>query len=133
MEREPSDRLIDQRVRNRIMEAVAILADGDDGVRQVSAKEYFLIFYDYIPHRDEGAMYPNSAITAEEFALLREVSRMLDDACDDTPQFVTEDELIASGWPKRIRPIAQKALKTMQGRGRFSEEREEYVPSIKSA
>ena len=33
-EEQPSDRLIDQRIRNRIMEALETLADGDEGVRR---------------------------------------------------------------------------------------------------
>jgi hypothetical protein len=130
MEDQPSDRIIDQRVRNRIMEAVQTLADGDDGVRRELQVEYFESFYDWIPHRGDGAMRPNSAITAEEQAVLLEVSSILDDACDTTPRHITADELIATGWPKRIQPVALKALNLMRDRGRFSEEREEDAPSI---
>jgi hypothetical protein len=133
MEERPSDRLVDQRIRNRIMEAVETLADGDDGVRCVWPGEYFESFYDWIPHRSDGGMRPNSAITADERAALLEVSTILDDACDATigftPGNMTADELITTGWPKRIQPVALKALDLMRERGRFSEELEEEVPS----
>ncbi len=115
MDEKPSDRIIYQRIRNRIMEAVLTLADGDDGVRQVEFAEYFEGFYDWIPHRARGGMRPNSAITADERALLLEISSILDDACDATPVNMTADELIATGWPKRIQPVALKALILMRG------------------
>lgn len=38
---------------------------------------------------------------------------------------MTADELIATGWPKRIQPVAREALNLMRVRGRFSEENEE--------
>lgn len=129
MEEQPSDRLVDQRIRNRIIEAVETLADGDDGVRREWPVEYFESFYTWIPHRDDGEMPPISAISAEERTLLLKVSRVLDDACDATPKNITADELIATGWPKRIQPVAQEALDLMRDRGRFSEEQEADTPS----
>ena len=129
MEEQPSERLIDQRIRNRIMEAVETLADGNDGVRREWPAEYFEAFYDWIPHRGDGGMRPNSAVTADERALLLEVSTTIDDACDATPGNMTADELIATGWPKRIQSVAQKALSLMRKRGRFSEKLEEETPS----
>lgn len=50
-------------------------------------------------------------------------------AAKSTPQHVTEAELIASGWPERIKAVAQEALLLMLVRGRFSEEVEENEPS----
>lgn len=129
MEERPSDRLVDQRIRNRIMEAVETLADGDDGVRREWPDEYFESFYDWIPHRDDGEMPPISTVSADERALLTKVSRLFDDARDATPKNMTADELIATGWPKRIQPVALQALNLMRQRGRFSEEREEDTPS----
>ena len=129
MKEQTSERLVDQRIRNRIMEAVETLADGDEGVRCVWPTEYFENFYDCIHHRRDGEMRPNSAINPDEAALLREVSGMLDDACDATPRNMTPHELIATGWPKRIQPVACKALALMRARGRFSEEKEEEAPS----
>ena len=129
MNEQSSDRLVDQRIRNRIMEAVETLADGDEGVRSVWPTEYFESFYDCVPHRGDGGMRQNSAISPDEVAVLREVSRILDDACDATPRNITPDELIVTGWPKRIQPVACKALALMRARGRFSEEMEEEAPS----
>lgn len=134
-ENEISPRLLEQRLRNRIMESLHALADGEDGVRREGVAEYFEEFYDWIPHRDQENRFHdcainNSAITADELALLQEVSAILDDAADAIfPSDIKADEFIATGWPKRIQPVAKKALEQMQKRGRFSEEKEEETPT----
>lgn len=135
MSDENSHRLLHQRWRNRIMESLQALADGEDGVRREGVTEYFEEFYDRIPHRDQENRFHdcamnNSAITANELALLQEVSAILDDAADAIfPSDITVDEFIATGWPARIQPVAKKALEQMQKRGRFSEEQEEDTPA----
>lgn len=126
---EVSERVVDQRVRNRIMEVVEVLAGGDAAVSEVSFGNYFEFFYDWIPHRDSGGMYENSAVTSEERALLQRVSTLLDDASDDVPPEMTEEAFIATGWLGRIQPVAIEALALMRARGRFSEDREEGTPS----
>lgn len=133
MEEKSSERIIDQRIRNRIMEAVLTLAEGDEGVRREWPAEYFESFHDWIPHRGDRVMRPNSAITEDERVCLQEVSKLLDDACDATPGNMDADELIATGWPRRIQPVAQRALSLMPERGRFSEDREEGEPFSKDA
>jgi len=127
----PTDRLIDQRLRNRIIEAVHILSKGDEGVRQVWPDEYFESFYDFIPHRDDGEMQQNSAMTIEERTALLEVRDILDTACDATPQQMEAEEFIATGWPSKVQPIARNALSLMLRRGRFDEKAEEIEPSFK--
>ncbi|TGP50722.1 hypothetical protein EN873_22860 [bacterium M00.F.Ca.ET.230.01.1.1] len=126
-EDQPSDRIVDQRIRNRIIEALATLADGNEGVLAVWPTEYFESFYDWIPYG--GKQHPNSAISADEQDGLSGVSNILDLACDATPQLMTADEFIATGWPARIQPVAQWALGLMLKRGRFSEDQEEQEPS----
>lgn len=127
MEETPTSRIIEQRVRNRIMEALLALAEGDDRVREAGPSEYFEDLYDWVPHRADE-IRPNSALTEDEAALVLEVSLALDEACDTTPQMATIEELIAAGWPERIKPLAQAALKAMIKRGRFSEDVEEDEP-----
>lgn len=124
----PSSRIIDQRVRNRIMEELLGLAGGNENVRQIGADEYFEAFYDWVPHRGE-CIRPNSTLSQEEAALLLKVSIAVDEACDATPKLVSADEVIDTGWPERIKPLARSALDQMLKRGRFSEEVEEDEPS----
>lgn len=130
MQDEPSRRLIDQRIRNRIMEAIATLAEGDEGVRAVGPHEYFESFYDWVPHRDEDRPAASvAALSPAEREAVVEVSCILDDACDATPRRMTVEAFTATGWPARIQPVARKAFDLMRERGRFSEDREEEVPS----
>jgi hypothetical protein len=129
MEDRPSERIVDQRIRNRIMEAVQTLAEGDEGVRAVWPAEYFESFYDWIPHHRDGVMPSNSSLTADEQQSLHDVSSILDQACDATPGNMHAEDLIATGWPRRIQPVAQRAIDLMLRRGRFREDVEEIEPS----
>ena len=125
----PSNRLIDQRLRNRIMEAILGLIDGDEGVDQVGATEWFEIFFDEFPY-DGAPPRDNSAIDDGEWAALAPLVTAMQAACRDTPARMSNAELKASGWPQRIAPIARQALRAFQARGRFSEEVEEQAPSL---
>jgi hypothetical protein len=129
VEEDVSTRLVEQRIRNRIMEIIGGLADGDVYVRTVGFSEYFEAFYDWIAHRDDGGMQSNSTISPDDFAVLGELSALLDDACNDTPRNMTDEEFISSGWPRRLQLGAEKALVLMRARGRCSEDEAEQAPS----
>lgn len=111
------------------MEALETLGDGEQGVRDVGFGEYFEQFYDVISDDAPWQWRAWSVFTPDEVTALDVVLRLLDEACRSTPQAMTEDEFIASGWPERLRPGAERALDLMRGRGRFSEEVEERTPS----
>ena len=126
----PSERLVAQRVRNRIMEEVWGLSRGDLGVRESwSPSEWFETFFDWFPYEGEPTWYP--AMTSEEASAVRAVCDLMQLAINDPaiPKHPTVEQITSSGWPDRIAPIAQKALDLMLARGRFSEETEEDEPS----
>jgi hypothetical protein len=126
MEDTPSARLIDQRLRNRLMEAVLKLAEGDDGVRKMGAVEFFNYFFDFV---SDVEIQRNSALSVDERDQLTDLYRIVNTACDDTPTMIKTDELIRTGWPDRIAPEARRVLETFLIRGRFDENREEAEPS----
>lgn len=112
--------LLDQRRRNRCIDIFELLADGDEAVRQFGSAGYFNWFFDWFP--DEGAYVPPSTMTSEEVAAASSVLALMREACEGTPPFMTEDELIATGWPERIKPIAQHAAEVLLVRGRCDED-----------
>lgn len=125
-----SERLVAQRVRNRIMEEVWSLSKGDAGVRRAwSPTEWFETFFDLFPYEGEPTWYP--AMTSGEADAVRTVCKLMQLAVADpaVPKNPTIEQIIESGWPSRIAPFAQKALDLMLSRGRFSEEIEEEEPS----
>lgn len=124
---EDSRRIVHQRVRNRIIEALEILADGDTGVRGVGFSEYFNAYYDFIP--DHRPFSLTGTLSKEEIANLERLSEILDQACDAVPPLMSDEEFINTGWPQRIQPQAQAALACFLARGRFNEDREEDYPS----
>lgn len=125
---DPSQRLIDQRLRNRVIEAVEIVAEGDEGVLAVGENEYFNYFFDFVDDDLPWSWRSLSTYTAEEVAALEEVRSSMLAAFEGTSN-MGHLEMIASGWPTRIQPTAQRALRLLLGRGRFDEEQEEENPS----
>jgi hypothetical protein len=131
MDDAPSERLVEQRLRTRMMEALLSLVDWERDLPDWGAGEYFESFFDFFPCG--GGLQANSSMTAEEHAACSEVHALMVAACDATPRMVTTEQLIASGWPQRIAPVAQSALQMMVERGRFCEEREEEMPSVQAS
>jgi hypothetical protein len=117
-----------QHLRNRTIDALETLADGDAGVRQVGPEEYVLGFFDTIDDRSPWNWREWSCFTAEEVVALDEVHNLLVAACDAMP-VIDGDEFIETGWPARIQPLAARALGLMRDRGRFSDDHEEEEPS----
>ncbi len=123
-----SERLLHQRLRNRIMEAVSALAEGVDEALAWGFGEYFETFYDHIPHREDGGLPALSTFNQAEISALKRVSSIVDAAADDTPQSMSEADFVASGWPQRIQVEAQAAVAVLNLRGRFCEEQEQDHP-----
>lgn len=132
-----SQRLVEQRIRNRIMEEMFGLAKGDECVRGCGAVEYVESFFDWF----FGPDYPKTAAEwsglgtlsdAEEAAVRTVLGMMIemsDSDWDGADRSLWDEALIVSGWPSRIAPHAQQALHLMLERGRFDEEKEEDEPS----
>ena len=124
----PTERLIGQRLRNRIMEELLYLADGDQAVRDMGYGEYLESFFDCSPL--EGPPRENSALSADEFAALSGLLPLMQKMYSEVPPGVDEESLIATGWPAQVAPIAKRALDLFSARGRFDEDVEEAEPSV---
>lgn len=125
-------------MRNRAIEALEALADGDEGVRGMGVGEYVEQFFDIIDDDAPWRWRAWSVFTADEIAALGAVHDLLMAACGATPTVATsadaaasaEEDFIATGWPRQIQPVAKTALDLMLGRGRFGEDVEEGEPSL---
>lgn len=132
----PSERVVEQRLRNRAIDALETLAEGDDGVRSMGVGEYVEEFFDVIDDRSPWRWRTWSVFNADEVHALGVVLDLLVRACDETTQVPTpegifdddNEDFIRTGWPFRIQPAASAALDLMLARGRFSEEHEEVEP-----
>ncbi|RKQ88227.1 hypothetical protein C8N24_6269 [Solirubrobacter pauli] len=129
MDDRPSERVIEQRLRNRAIESLDLLAEGNDGVRSVGHAEYVNVFFDTIDDEAPWQWRDWSTFTPVEVHELDRVQRLLLEACAATPRICSDEEFIESGWPERIKPVAAGALKLMRERGLFREDREEDSPS----
>lgn len=119
-----SKRIIDQSLRNRIMEELLGLSECDANVALSEPDEWFESFFDLFPY--EGADYwACGAVSENEMVVLVPVVEAMQEASLEIPDGVTSEILISSGWPTRIAPMAKQALDVFLARGRFSEEVEE--------
>lgn len=124
---ESSGRLVDQRIRNRIMEVVEDLADGADGMRAAGGSDWFENFFDWVLEANDVDRV--TTLTPEERDQLKALWHLMAQACTETRLLVQSDELIATGWPDRIAPVARDTLETLARRGRHLEEAEENESS----
>ena len=122
-----SRRLLDQRLRNRIMEELFGLAEWQESLRTVGFAEYFESYFDWAPY--DGEPYSNGVMTEGEREALRQVQRIMIEAMNATPNEMNVEQFVATDWPQRIGRAAEEALRLMLRRGRFSEEAEESEPS----
>jgi hypothetical protein len=130
MTEELSERLIEQRIRNRLYEILEILADCDGGVDLVGIKGYFNLFEDFVhrPSIEAGT----SALSKDERAIVLEIAEFLEAASETNPDF-TRAEFIESDWPAKIAPTARDARTLFLRRGLFSEKVEELEPGQPAA
>ena len=122
---EISDRLLDQRLRNRIMESILWLSEG---VGSWGAGEYFEQFYDQMSMKRQP--FPNSTMTANESEALENLCDLMNRACDATPRDLSVEILMASGWVEVIQAEAAGVLEIFLRRGRCDEEQEQTEPSV---
>lgn len=108
------------------METLFSLAEWQDDLRRCGFHRYFEDYYDWFPY--DAPPHPNSAMSPEEAVAVADVQKLMIEATNATPQAMTVEAFIATGWPQRIEPLAEQTLRLMLKRGRFSEEHEEAEP-----
>jgi hypothetical protein len=122
-----SKRIVDQRLRNRIIESVETLAEGPEGVRRVGFSDFFNDFYDLVP--ENCVPHKNTALTEEEVRGIESLCKVMSAAMAATPKIMSEEEFIQTGWSDEIMSAGRKTLAVFLRRGRFDEEVEEAEPS----
>jgi hypothetical protein len=129
-EAEPIDRLTEQRLRNRAIDVLEILAAGQEGAERVGANEWFNDFFDLFA--DEGPWgdwRTWSTFTEAELNGLGGVHFLMVMASETTGPFVDLEELEELRWPARVQPLARDVYRLMVERGHFSNDVEESEPS----
>lgn len=129
MNDQPSEGVLDQRLRNRAIEALEVLAEGDKGVQAVGNVDYVNYFFDTIDDAAPWDWPDVSTLTPAEVQQLDGLQQLLLQAVAATAQVCSDNEFIASGWPERIKPVAADVLALMRRRGLFREDAEEDRPS----
>ncbi|MFZ2998281.1 hypothetical protein [Sphingobium sp.] len=121
-----SDRLLDQRLRNGMIERLQMLVDWTETIAAVGAAGYFNSFFDVFP--DKPPLPVNTVLSSEECEALTKILELMDQVASCTRQNLTDDELVASAWPMRIGEQANSALSIMMVRGKLSDDVEVPIP-----
>ncbi len=83
MEDHVSGRVIDQRVRNRIMQVVELLADGPEGVRGIgTGNAWFEEFFDFLREDEHADLL--STLSAPERQQLKALLRLVNEGSSAT-------------------------------------------------
>jgi hypothetical protein len=129
--REVSERVVFQRLRNRAIEALELLAEGETGVRSVGANEWVNQFFDIIEDDPPGDWRTWPVLTGQEVAVLANVHDALLEICQRTPGTLDDSDFIGGGYPSEIALLARRAVDELLARGRFSEDVEETEPGVR--
>jgi hypothetical protein len=133
MPEDVSARLVAQRIRNRIMELMRGLEEGESYLRTIGVDEWINRFFDWMPLNDEEPL-SNSAMTEAERQAVSSVRELMIQAAQESNGFSGDwheqsERLIASGWVWRAQQAGHNTLTLMLSRGYYSEDLEESEPS----
>ena len=120
-------RLIEQRLRNRMIEALQGLAQPEAELRAFGFHSYFNDAFDYL---ERDMILRNSVLSVEERQALMAVNEALELAAAETGEDETIEAFLATGQPATISLRALAALDICLARGRFSEDTEQTEPGV---
>ena len=120
-----TSQLIDQRVRNRIIEMLEWLVECESTPPDLGMNELINCWEDWVPIPAPTDFFSPPVFTSTENAQLHAVSQALDAFCIATPPSI-QDGVKAISLPEWAAVIsaAKVALNTMMQRGKMSEEKE---------
>lgn len=113
-------RIVHQRLRNRIIEQLQALTEGEDYLGRVGFGEFFEAFFDFAPY--DGPQEPNAAFSPAEVASFAAFLRLMQIAIDDTPGEMSNAAFSATGWPGKLAAAAAETLGVFAARGRLNED-----------
>jgi hypothetical protein len=129
-EEKPTDRIIDQRIRNRIIETLELAASFDDQFEYQAHQvchvpdQVILWWYDWVGDPIRPDFDPPVFSPAELEAILR-YHAVMESICDQIPGRLPDlEHLVTTDYWQHLRAAAAEALAIFQLRGRFSEHHE---------
>jgi hypothetical protein len=127
-EDDPSLRVVEQGVRNRIIEYLEAVRDAAPLEWPGSFSEYFNSFYDWVPEATSlNVRFATGAMSGGELDALETFRTTFNEECESTPDDMDYAVFLASRAHARIRAAAIEMLSVFARRGRLSEEIEEWV------
>lgn len=119
---EVSDKIILQRLRNRVMDSLKMLSDGVS-VDEIGTDEVINIWYDYVDE-EKLSFFREAVFTEQELDSITEMMKVMEANCKAVPStWAQRDVALCESWGNIVLS-ANKALSVFEKRGRFDEDRE---------
>ena len=114
----PSPQVVEQRIRNRIIEWLEMISTDSDSSPACGFNEAVNQFYDWT----QGLVPKAPVFTIFEASLVGEITLAMEYFCISTPEFIPDEE---STWQlpewQKLQSISAKALDNFRIRGMLSE------------
>ena len=123
---DPSVRVVEQRIRNRLIEYLEMLITYEAGPRTVDLNEVINQWEDWNPPaHSQDSQFPEPTYTRSEAALLSLVAEAWEAFCVATPQNISSlSEVVRAPQWRSLVAAADSALHELLRRGKLSEESE---------
>jgi len=118
-----SDRLLKQRLRNRIIEVIDMLVDSDDAIKKIGTDEILECWFDNVDDEKLG-FYDSPVFTQKETELVTELHQIIDESCELIPTTWKPSDVASCGPWGKIVTKANVAFEVFKKRGCFDEEKE---------
>jgi hypothetical protein len=130
---QPSQLLITQRIRNRIIEYLEVASDFAAQLEYQKnvpiahvPSEVICEWNDWVNEQSQPT-FTEPVFTVEERAAIDQFHTIWDKVADETPDPLPELEVLMKSEPwRRLRDAASRALQVFEQRGRFSEDFEQF-------
>ena len=118
-----SKTLLQQRIRNRIIENLESFAD-PNWVNQLGTNEIINMWYDHMDEEETFEFFSNPVFTTNEKNSIKRFHNLLESSYEKIPTTWKQEDLQGNTEWSKLVETAKEELRIFMERGRFSEEQE---------
>ena len=117
-----SEKLVMQRIRNRIIEVLDMFAD-DESVSKIGSDEIIEFWYDFVDE-EKFSGFNKPVFSESEITSIRRFHNLLEKTYSNVPSSFSLESLMSNKYWCRLKELANNETEVFLKRGRFSEDEE---------